>query len=71
MKIANIAMNQQFHQAIAPPIPMERPPPKNYSKTDSLTYKLKSTPGQADSATYKLTVPFFSTGSPEDIINFF
>ena len=72
MKLSNPLPALQYkHQALAPPIPMERPTPKTYSKTDSLTFKLKSTPGQNESSTYEITVPYFSSGTSEDLIEFF
>ncbi len=69
MKIAT--MNSEFKKVLAPPIPMERPAPKTYDKTESLEFKLKSTPGQEASSTYTLTVPYFSTGTPEGALLFF
>ena len=69
MKVSNIPDIKQ--QVLAPPISMERPSTKVYSKTDSLTFKLKSTPEEEGSSTYELTVPFFSTGTPEEVLLFF
>ena len=70
MKLA-ISNQEIKKQILAPPIPMQRPTPRAYTKADSLTFKLKSTPGQEDSSTYELTVPFFSTGTAEEVLLFF
>ena len=58
-------------KVLAPPIPMERPSVKDIDKTNSLTFKLKSLPGRKKFASYKLTVPYFSTGTPEEVLLFF
>ena len=51
---------------IVPPIPFHRPDPPKPDKSDQLTFKLRSNPGNADSATYELTVAYFRTGTPEE-----
>ena len=52
------------------PIPLERPEKKSLSKQDYLTFKLRSNPAEADSTTYELTVPFFKSGTPEEVLDF-
>ena len=47
---------------IVPPIPLQKPESKVLEKGEYHTYKLRSNPGDNGSATYELSVPYFSTG---------
>ena len=47
-------------------IPFAKEPPKYVSKEDRLTFKLRSTPNDADSITYKVKSYAFDDGSPEE-----
>ena len=47
-------------------IPFEKEPPKVVSKEDRLSFKLRSTPTDADSRTYKLKTYAFDSGSCEE-----
>ena len=43
---------------LPPPIPLERPEPKELEKDDYMTFKLKTNPASRNSAEYSLNVPF-------------
>ena len=47
-------------------IPFEKEPPKDVSKEDRLTFKLRSTPTDANSTTYELKTYAFDCGSCEE-----
>ena len=47
-------------------IPFDKDPPKVVSKEDRLSFKLRSTPIDADSTTYKLKTYAFDSGSCEE-----
>ena len=47
-------------------IPLERPEPKKLQKGDYITLKLRTSPTEDHSPTYDLSIPKFSTGSPEE-----
>ena len=47
-------------------IPFEKEAPKYVSKEDRLTFKLRSTPSNMGSITYKLKTYAFDDGSPEE-----
>ena len=47
-------------------IPFAKEPPKYVSKEDRLTFKLRSTPNDADSITYEVKSYAFDDGSPEE-----
>ena len=55
---------------IVPPIPLQKPELKVLEKGEYHTYKLRSNPGDNDSPTYKLSVPYFSTGTCEEYLKF-
>lgn len=55
---------------VPPVIPYERPVKKQLKKDEFLTYKLQSDPENSESPTYELTVPFFGTGTPEELLIF-
>ena len=50
----------------APPIPLERPDPKELGKSSYIELKLRSVPENVDSALYTLTVPYFRSGTSEE-----
>eukprot|EP00957_Ditylum_brightwellii_P037007 2801960-Ditylum_brightwellii.AAC.1 len=51
-------------------IPFKRADPKLLECGQFHTYKLRSTPADATSPLYKLSLPFFEEGSPEEWILF-
>ena len=51
---------------VTPAIPLERPEPKEYSSQNFLSNKCYSTPGDADSNTYNVSVQYFEEGTPEE-----
>jgi hypothetical protein len=53
---------------VPPIIPLERPEEKQLRKDQYLTFKLRSVPTDEASTTYDLSVPFFSNGSPEELL---
>lgn len=55
---------------VPPIIPLERPEEKQLRKDQYLTFKLRSVPTDEASTTYDLSVPFFSNGSPEELLIF-
>eukprot|EP00957_Ditylum_brightwellii_P049240 3736480-Ditylum_brightwellii.AAC.1 len=55
--------NPDVKQAI---IPFPRPEPRNLEKGQYHTYKLCTTPVDPTSPVYKLSIPFFDEGTPEE-----
>ena len=53
-----------------PTIPLERPEKKELREGECTTCKLRSNPTEATSATCDLSIPHFSTGSPEEWFKF-
>ena len=53
-----------------PPIPFEKPEAKALEKGQFHSYKCKNDPSDKDSMTYQVDIPFFSSGTPEEWINF-
>eukprot|EP00957_Ditylum_brightwellii_P063616 4828832-Ditylum_brightwellii.AAC.1 len=51
-------------------IPLPRPVPRQLEQGQFHTYKLSTTPTDATSPIYKLSVPFFNKGTPEEWIKF-
>eukprot|EP00957_Ditylum_brightwellii_P209467 15361887-Ditylum_brightwellii.AAC.1 len=51
-------------------IPFPRPEPRNLEKGQYHTYKLHTTPTDATSPVYELSIPFFDEGTPEEWIKF-
>eukprot|EP00957_Ditylum_brightwellii_P138532 10559692-Ditylum_brightwellii.AAC.1 len=51
-------------------IPFPRPDPRNLERGQFHTYKLRTTPADATLPVYKLSVPFFDEGTPEEWIKF-
>eukprot|EP00957_Ditylum_brightwellii_P102696 7826734-Ditylum_brightwellii.AAC.1 len=64
---ANKRSNPDMKQAI---IPFLRPEPRNLERGQFHTYKLRTTPADATLPVYKLFVPFFDEGAPEEWIKF-
>ena len=57
-------------ERFTPPIGLARPEVKTLEKGAYQTYKLRNVPTEANSPTYELTVPYFSTGSCEEWLKF-
>eukprot|EP00957_Ditylum_brightwellii_P057152 4330426-Ditylum_brightwellii.AAC.1 len=51
-------------------IPFQRPTPKPLEGGQFHTYKLRTTPADATSPLYELSVPFFESETPEEWIQF-
>eukprot|EP00957_Ditylum_brightwellii_P144706 11023855-Ditylum_brightwellii.AAC.1 len=64
---ANKRSNPDVKQAI---IPFLRPESRNLERVQFHTYKLRTTPADATLPVYKLSVPFFDEGTPEEWIKF-
>eukprot|EP00957_Ditylum_brightwellii_P058460 4433181-Ditylum_brightwellii.AAC.1 len=47
-------------------IPFPRPAPRQLKHGQFHSYKLRTTPADATSPIYKLSVPFFDGGTPEE-----
>ena len=69
MKVKYTTRNEDSIR-IVPPIPFERPEPKTLVKGEYHAYKLRTNPTDNTSPTYELSVPFFSTGTPEEYLKF-
>ena len=54
----------------SPPIPFEKPEPKTLEKGQYQSFKCKNDPNKADSMTYQVDIPIFSSGTPEEWIEF-
>eukprot|EP00957_Ditylum_brightwellii_P198026 15087299-Ditylum_brightwellii.AAC.1 len=59
--------NKDVKQSI---IPFKRADPKPLERVQFHTYKLHTTPADATSPLYKLSLPFFESGTPEEWILF-
>ena len=55
---------------LEPPILLTRPDKKELQKGQYLSFKLYNDPANANSTTYELSVPYFETGTPEELIDF-
>jgi len=53
-----------------PIIPFERPPSPSLKKDKVLTFKLRTDPDNNSSTTYELIIPFFKTGTAEELFTF-
>eukprot|EP00957_Ditylum_brightwellii_P174728 13304326-Ditylum_brightwellii.AAC.1 len=51
-------------------IPFPRPAPRQLKRGQFHTYKVRTTPADATSPIYKLSIPFFDEGTPEESIKF-
>jgi hypothetical protein len=63
-------MSNAVKSSTTVPIPLEREEPKALLKHEALTMKLRTVPAQADSPTYELTIPYFKSGKPEELLEF-
>jgi hypothetical protein len=70
MSTTSDALKSTKHCYILPPILLEQPVKKDLKKDEFITYKLCSVPTQDDLPTYKLTVPYFNTGTAEELVLF-
>ena len=70
MKLSLPSVYTQKKRVVVPPIPFERSPDedKELQKHEYITFKLRSTPDDAESTTFDLTVPFFKSGTPEQLL---
>lgn len=68
--LTNGSTTTSSKRKIVPPIPLERPEKKELQKGEYQTYKLRNDPNDADSPGYELAVPYFSTGTCEEWLNF-
>eukprot|EP00957_Ditylum_brightwellii_P151397 11529177-Ditylum_brightwellii.AAC.1 len=59
--------NPDVKQAV---IKYSRPTPRQLECGQFHTYKLRTTPADATSPTYKLSIPFFEEGTPREWIKF-
>ena len=55
---------------LPPPILLERPTNKVLQKDEYLVMKLRSVPNKSNSPVYKLNVPYFKDGTPEEWMKF-
>jgi len=62
--------SKKTRRILIAPIPLERPDKKPLRKDESLTFKLRNNPAEADSTTYEFTIRFFETGTPEECLDF-
>eukprot|EP00957_Ditylum_brightwellii_P065530 4970849-Ditylum_brightwellii.AAC.1 len=70
MKIAPIATKSSNPDVKRAIIPFQRSAPRNLEKGQYHTYKLRTAPADPTSPVYKLVVPFFDEGTPEEWIKF-
>ena len=61
---------QTTKRLISAAVGLQRPAQKELSKDKYLTFKLRSNPADEHSTMYELTVPFFSSGTPEELLDF-
>ena len=61
---------QTTKRLISAAVGLQRPAHKELSKDKYLTFKLRSNPTDESSTMYELTVPFFSSGTPEELLDF-
>ena len=55
---------------VIPAISLDRPEPKQLSISNFWTLKCQNTPGDADSTTYNLQIPYFGSGTAEEWLQF-
>ena len=63
--VENSAQNKRY---VTPPIGLHRPAKKDLRKDEVLEFTLRTNPTVEASPSYKLTVPFFSRGTPEELL---
>ena len=57
-------------QYVTPAINLDPPAPKTLSKDNCLMFKLCSVPAEESSTMYELTIGYFKTGTPEELLLF-
>ena len=57
--------------AVKPAIPLERPKRAKYDPSELVKFELYRNPEDTSSAKYTISIPKFSGGTPEEILNFF
>lgn len=62
--------NERQAPRLVPPISLELPEKKTLAKWECHTYKLCSTPNEADSPMHMFDVPFFGSGTCEEYLIF-
>ena len=55
---------------ITPPIPFEKPEPRQLKKDEYITMKLRTVGNDPTSATREISVPYFKKGTPEELLIF-
>jgi len=55
---------------ITPPIPFEKPEPRQLKKDEHITMKLRTVGNDPTSATREISVPHFKKGTPEELLIF-
>ena len=58
----------QSKRYVTPVIQFERPKAKDYDKSEILEFKLRSNPNDEHSTTYSLSIPYFKSGTPEELL---
>ena len=66
MKVSTSNGRKRAEAPITPPIPLDRPEKPTPDKSEQLTFKLRTSPANVNSATYELTIAYFRTGTPEE-----
>ena len=69
MKIAKKTKKERV-ALLNPIIPLERPPDRELKKGDYVNLKCHLVPGDPNSNTYEIHVPYFGTGTPEEWLIF-
>eukprot|EP00957_Ditylum_brightwellii_P123952 9448994-Ditylum_brightwellii.AAC.1 len=70
MRIAPTTKQQSNPNVKQAVIAFTRPTPRQLEQGQFHTYKLSTTPADATSPTYKLSIPFFGEGAPKEWIKF-
>ena len=61
---------KQDMYAVKPAIPLERPKRAKYDPSELVKFELYRNPEDTSSAKYTISIPNFSGGTPEEILNF-
>ena len=69
-KTNNKKVSTDTTPVVIPAISLDRPEPKQLSTGQFLTLKCQNTPGDPDSTTYNLQIPYFGSGTAEEWLNF-
>eukprot|EP00957_Ditylum_brightwellii_P153773 11704788-Ditylum_brightwellii.AAC.1 len=70
MKIVPTSKQQSNPNVKQAVIAFQRPSPRQPERSQFYTYKLRTTPADATSPIYKLSVHFFDKGTPEEWMKF-